>query len=205
MDSPFPISAFLLRKQMLCARTSKPTDRPFYRHVASAARQISSAVNGRLINKHGSLVRTHQPGRRLTDLGDDALRRSWPDVIIASPGRWDGVAETMHESAYDDFEQRELILRDRLAIDRTALANERTFLAYVRTALALAIVGGSLFKLFDSAAADLTGGLLLAGGILTLLIGFIRFSRVRRRLTLSGRQIAAHIENVRPASLQENE
>jgi len=111
----------------------------------------------------------------------------------------------MHESPYDDFDRRELVLRDRLAIDRTALANERTLLAYVRTALALAIVGASFVKFFDSVAAELAGCLFLAGGALTLLIGVIRFTRVRRHLSVNGRAVAARTREDRSALSPDDE
>ena len=50
-------------------------------------------------------------------------------------------ATTPKAGPYGGFRLPELILRDRLAIDRTVLANERTLLAYIRTALTLFLVG----------------------------------------------------------------
>jgi len=91
---------------------------------------------------------------------------------------------------YDEFAKQELILRDWLAIDRTALANERTLLAYTRTGLALAIVGASLIKFFDSLTADVTGSLFLAAGLVAVAVGLTRFLGVRRRLALLCRQPA---------------
>ncbi|HEX9972048.1 MAG TPA: DUF202 domain-containing protein, partial [bacterium] len=38
----------------------------------------------------------------------------------------------MSQRFYQEFSESDLILRDRLALDRTVLANERTLLAYVR-------------------------------------------------------------------------
>lgn len=54
----------------------------------------------------------------------------------------------MPEKLYSDTHKEGLILRDRLAIDRTASANERTFLAYIRTALALFVSGATFVKIF---------------------------------------------------------
>ncbi len=51
------------------------------------------------------------------------------------------MSTVMDESMYWQYDPEELVLRDHLAIDRTAMANERTFLAYVRTALALLVIG----------------------------------------------------------------
>ncbi len=102
---------------------------------------------------------------------------------------------------------RELTLRDKLAIDRTALANERTLLAYARTGLALMIVGGSLVKFFESPAASLAGRLLLAASALVILIGAARFLSVQRRLkgiamrttTRCGARQAAQCAGTEPA------
>lgn len=46
----------------------------------------------------------------------------------------------------DNFENdKELILRDHLALERTKLANERTLFAYIRMALYLLTVGIGIF------------------------------------------------------------
>lgn len=42
---------------------------------------------------------------------------------------------------YERFREKELILRDQLAIDRTKLSADRTFLSYARTALTMFIAG----------------------------------------------------------------
>ena len=48
----------------------------------------------------------------------------------------------------DNFENdKELILRDHLALERTKLANERTLFAYIRMALYLLTVGIGIFQL----------------------------------------------------------
>ena len=47
----------------------------------------------------------------------------------------------------DNFENdKELILRDHLALERTKLANERTLFAYIRMALYLLTVGIGIFQ-----------------------------------------------------------
>ena len=48
----------------------------------------------------------------------------------------------------DNFENdKELILRDHLALERTKLANERTLFAYIRMALYLLTVGIGIFQI----------------------------------------------------------
>ena len=74
-------------------------------------------------------------------------------------------------------------IRDQLALERTRLANERTFLAYVRTALSLIAGGAVLLQFFTNQPSYLLVGWLLAvGGGVVLLIGLIRFFRVRAKL-----------------------
>ena len=47
----------------------------------------------------------------------------------------------------DQQESKKLILRDRLAIDRTHLANQRTFLSFLRTSLYFVLAGLSIYTL----------------------------------------------------------
>lgn len=84
----------------------------------------------------------------------------------------------MNQSRYLEFEPESLILRDHLAIERTAMANERTLLAYVRTMIGLIAVGGTLLKLFDELFMIVTGWFIISLGLLFLFIGFIRYARI---------------------------
>lgn len=80
-----------------------------------------------------------------------------------------------------------LSLTDRLALMRTELANERTLLAYWRTALALAAAGVALVEVFAAPILVALGWSLMPAGVLVLLLGWIRFRGVRRRLADLGR------------------
>jgi putative membrane protein len=74
-------------------------------------------------------------------------------------------------------------LRDKLALERTQLANERTFLAYVRTALSLIAGGAVLLQFFTTNDMVIVSGWALIGlGGVVLLIGLLRFLRVRSHL-----------------------
>lgn len=85
--------------------------------------------------------------------------------------------------SYDDVNPDELILRDRLALDRTHLANERTLLAYVRTAFMLLAGGATAIKaLPGDRVAFVTGWILLTWGVLIVLFGGWRFRTIRRRV-----------------------
>jgi putative membrane protein len=84
---------------------------------------------------------------------------------------------------YENRAADELVLRDRLAIDRTNLANERTLLAYVRTAFMLLAAGGAAIKaLPGDRAALVTGWALVAVGAIVACLGGLRFVAVRRVL-----------------------
>jgi putative membrane protein len=73
-----------------------------------------------------------------------------------------------------------LILRDRLAENRTVLANERTLLAYVRTSLAIFAAGLSFIHFFHYVVIVAVGWVLLPIGAYTLLSGFVSFRKMKR-------------------------
>jgi putative membrane protein len=85
--------------------------------------------------------------------------------------------------AYEPMNADDLILRDRLALDRTHLANERTLLAYVRTSFMLVIAGATAIKAFsDDRLVVASGWALLACGVAMGLFGAWRFAVVRQRI-----------------------
>jgi putative membrane protein len=73
-------------------------------------------------------------------------------------------------------------LREGLAVQRSALANERTLLAYVRTALVLAVAGIALVQFFGRLPLHVLGWIFVWLGVLTLVLGALRFVRVKRRI-----------------------
>ena len=83
----------------------------------------------------------------------------------------------------DNFENdKELILRDHLALERTKLANERTLFAYIRMALYLLTVGIGIFQIESISRLDgLAWGGIIAGMFLFFL-GFVRFEQMRKHL-----------------------
>jgi putative membrane protein len=85
----------------------------------------------------------------------------------------------MKKSAYDSFSNKELILRDHLAIDRTVLSNERTILAYVRTSLAIMAVGATLIHFFSEYWIKVSGLILILSGLLIVIIGIFRFKKMK--------------------------
>lgn len=62
---------------------------------------------------------------------------------------------------------------------RTQLANERTLLAYIRTSIGLVAAGVAVLHFFPRGQ---WGIIALAAGALTLVVGIVRYTRVRRLL-----------------------
>jgi putative membrane protein len=97
-------------------------------------------------------------------------------------------------ATYTGFSPDELILRDRLAIDRTILANERTLLAYARTALALLIAGLSLMHLpylsfgtdLDTTFYAVIGWFCVGLGAVVVTIGYVHYRKYRDHIRAAG-------------------
>ncbi len=89
----------------------------------------------------------------------------------------------MDDSRYTEYKANQMILRDHLAVERTALANERTLLAYVRTMIGVIAIGGSLVKLFEEWQYITLGWLIMGSGFLVLIIGFNRYIRIESMLS----------------------
>ncbi|MCP4570126.1 MAG: DUF202 domain-containing protein [FCB group bacterium] len=75
-----------------------------------------------------------------------------------------------------------MILRDFLAVDRTILSNQNTFLAYIRTALTLFVAGLTFIKFFAQPIIETVGWLFLPVGVLTFVVGLLRYNRLRSAL-----------------------
>ncbi|MFH1478126.1 MAG: DUF202 domain-containing protein [Verrucomicrobiota bacterium] len=94
----------------------------------------------------------------------------------------------MHNSPYKKFDGNDLILRDELAIDRTILANERTLLAYLRSGVALLIAGVSIIHFAQGGWFWFMGIACLPIGIITGIVGTVRYRRMNRAIFLIRRQ-----------------
>lgn len=93
---------------------------------------------------------------------------------------------------------KDLVLREYLALERTKLANERTLLTYIRTGLYFFIAGSTLGALIDTAFWDMLGVPLIVIGLFIALLGVVRFIRVGRAIDRSRRNIGnASIEFIR--------
>jgi putative membrane protein len=84
---------------------------------------------------------------------------------------------------------KDLVLREYLAIERTRLANETTLLAYIRTGLYFLVAGSSLGHLVDSEFWNIAGMPLMVLGLIIMLLGLIRYFRFRRSIEASKKNI----------------
>jgi putative membrane protein len=89
----------------------------------------------------------------------------------------------MKTEPYSRFANEELILRDLLAMDRTALANERTLLSYIRSALALAAAGAGLIHFLDAVLTEILGWALIPLAAALAVVGVQRYLQMRKRLS----------------------
>ena len=70
---------------------------------------------------------------------------------------------------------RDLILREQLALQRTRLSNQSTFLAFLRTAMYFLIAGLSVKNFYTIHAADFYENLLLGFAALLFVAGIINY------------------------------
>ncbi|MBN7816418.1 DUF202 domain-containing protein [Algoriphagus pacificus] len=81
----------------------------------------------------------------------------------------------------NDFE-RELIIRDYLARQRTTLANQRTLLSFVRTSLYFLVSGIALFEVDKLDHVRELGYVALGLSFTILILGLISFFGVKQKL-----------------------
>lgn len=86
---------------------------------------------------------------------------------------------------------KDLILREYLAIERTRLANETTLLAFIRTGLYFLVAGSTLGELVHTEFWRITGPLLIGIGLLIVLAGILRFVKVRKAIAQSRKNIGS--------------
>jgi putative membrane protein len=84
---------------------------------------------------------------------------------------------------------KDLVLREFLAVERTKLANETTLLAYIRTGLYFLIAGSTLGHIVETTFWKIAGVPLMVIGILIMIGGMIRFKRVSKAIELSKQNI----------------
>ena len=82
-----------------------------------------------------------------------------------------------------DFQNnKEIILRDYLALERTRLANERTLFSYIRTALYLILGGIAFMEMEDFKAVKWLAPVCFVLSIMILITGIIKYFVMKKRL-----------------------
>jgi len=84
---------------------------------------------------------------------------------------------------------KDLILREHLAIERTKLANETTLLAYTRTGLYFLVAGSTLGHIIQSTFWQIVEFPLIIIGMGLMIAGFIRFLLVRQLIRRTRKEI----------------
>ena len=92
------------------------------------------------------------------------------------------------------FMNKDLVLREYLAIERTKLANETALLAYVRTGLYFLVAGSSLGHLIDSNFWRIADDPLIIIGLIIMVIGGVRYFRLRKSIAASKKNIGSSSE-----------
>jgi inner membrane protein YidH len=84
---------------------------------------------------------------------------------------------------------KDLVLREHLAIERTKLANERTLLTYIRTALYFLVAGSTLGHFVDTTFWRLMGLPLMILSVIIIIFGIVRFFNVKKTINESRKHI----------------
>ncbi len=88
---------------------------------------------------------------------------------------------------------KDLILREELAWERTRLAIQRTTLSYLRTAMYFAVAGISVKHALAFSFNDLIGWIFIGVSFIVLIIGFITHTRASKKLRESKKHIGNYV------------
>ena len=84
---------------------------------------------------------------------------------------------------------KDLVLREYLAIERTRLANETTLLAYIRTGLYFLVAGSTLGQVIESEFWNIVGTPLIVIGLMIMVLGVVRYFRLKKSIEASKKNI----------------
>lgn len=77
---------------------------------------------------------------------------------------------------------KDLILRENLALERTDMATDRTFLSFLRTALYFTIAGMTVNSFLEVSYGLLAEIIFWIAGVLILFIGIIKYFKQKKKL-----------------------
>ena len=89
---------------------------------------------------------------------------------------------------------KDLVLREYLAIERTKLANQTALLAYIRTGLYFVVAGSTLGQLVDTVFWRIAGTPLIVIGLVIIAAGVVRFRKVNRAIDRSKQNVGNSTE-----------
>lgn len=84
---------------------------------------------------------------------------------------------------------KDLILREKLALERTILANQSTFLAFLRTSMYFLVAGVSINNLTDVKSGKTIELVFILISVALLVFGIINFFRQKRKIIKSKKHI----------------
>lgn len=84
---------------------------------------------------------------------------------------------------------KDLILRERLALQRTILANQSTFLSFLRTSMYFAVAGISVDRLLDIPGGRIYEYVLFVVAAIVLAVGVFNFAIHRKKIARSQKHI----------------
>jgi putative membrane protein len=87
---------------------------------------------------------------------------------------------------------KDLILREKLALQRTVLANQSTFLAFLRTAMYFLVAGISINNLTSFQYGKLTEIVFIIVSLTLLTIGIINYKRQKIKIKASEKHIGEY-------------
>lgn len=99
---------------------------------------------------------------------------------------------------------KDLILREHLAIERTRLSNETTLLAYIRTGLYFIVAGSTLGHLIETVFWNIAGPPLIIIGVAIMTLGVVRFRKVSKNIEISRANIGNSSDSFIRAARGEN-
>ena len=88
---------------------------------------------------------------------------------------------------------KDLILRERLALERTVMANDRTLLSFIRTALYFAVAGLSLNELITLRSGEIIKLVLFACSGILLAAGVFKYIQQLRKIRDSRKHIGNYL------------
>lgn len=95
---------------------------------------------------------------------------------------------------------KDLILRENLALERTVMANDRTLLAYVRTSLYFTIAGITLNSLLNLSYGKFLETSFYIIALLIFCIGLYRFYQQKRKLRNNRKHIGNYIMDIKSST-----